>query len=162
MSRKLYSDQQPIGRQGEALVKARIDAIGFDFNPSDSMEADIDGIMGVVRDPNSKAATKLHADLKRVLLEPPGSIRDGGSLPLERRATSAPRAGRSSGLRHLGMPRGGNGRGCFVLRHDALRGAAHSRRMSLSRMARVHRGFGRLQGRPSSPKPSRARSCRCL
>jgi hypothetical protein len=56
MARKLYSDQQMIGRQGEALVKARIHAMGFAFNPSDTMEAGVDGTIEI-RDPVSKAAT---------------------------------------------------------------------------------------------------------
>ena len=56
MSGKRYSDQQLIGRQGEALVKARVHAMGFAFNPSDSMEAGIDGTMEI-RDPISRTAT---------------------------------------------------------------------------------------------------------
>lgn len=53
---KTYSDNQVTGRQGEALVKARIHAMGFAFNPSDSMEAGIDGTIEV-RDPVTMAAT---------------------------------------------------------------------------------------------------------
>ncbi|BAQ45822.1 DUF4365 domain-containing protein [Methylobacterium aquaticum] len=53
---KTYSDQQLIGREGEALVKARIHAMGFAFNPSDSMEAGIDGTLEI-RDPRTRAAT---------------------------------------------------------------------------------------------------------
>ena len=53
---KTYSDQQVIGREGEALVKARIHAMGFAFNPSDSMEAGIDGTLEI-RDPRTRAAT---------------------------------------------------------------------------------------------------------
>ena len=53
---KTYSDQQLTGREGEALVKARIHAMGFAFNPSDSMEAGIDGTLEI-RDPQTRAAT---------------------------------------------------------------------------------------------------------
>ncbi|MEH3146463.1 MAG: DUF4365 domain-containing protein [Methylobacterium frigidaeris] len=53
---KTYSDQQITGREGEALVKARVHSMGFAFNPSDSMEAGIDGILEI-RDPATKGAT---------------------------------------------------------------------------------------------------------
>lgn len=53
---KTYSDNQVLGREGEALVKARLHSIGFAFNPSDSMEAGIDGTLEI-RDPVTRAAT---------------------------------------------------------------------------------------------------------
>lgn len=53
---KTYSDNQVTGREGEALVKARIHSMGFAFNPADSMEAGIDGTLEI-RDPVTHAAT---------------------------------------------------------------------------------------------------------